>query len=336
MSDLSEKTKKHMDKFMEESHKKFGDESLHLLGKSGAYRGNAISTGCLALDVALGVGGIPRGRVIEVYGPESAGKTTLCQHIIAEAQALGGFCAFVDFENALDPEYASKCGVNVDDLFISQPNSGEQGLGIVEKAVENNAAIVVVDSVAALVPRAEIEGDFGDSHMGLQARLMGQALRKLVGLAAKSNTTIIFTNQLRQKIGVIFGNPETTTGGMALRFWASLRLDIRRIQAIKDKDEVIGNRTKVTVKKNKVAAPFRVAEFDIMYNEGISKVGDILDLAVQQEIVEKKGAFYSYGETRLAQGKENAKCFLNENRDMLTAIENALRVNLRLPLRMEE
>jgi recombination protein RecA len=282
----------------------------------------------------LGVGGVPKGRVIEIYGPESSGKTTLCQHIIAEAQKLGGVAAFVDTEHALDPAYAEKCGVTIDDLYVSQPDTGEQALEITEALVRSGAlSIVVVDSVAALVPRAEIEGDMGDSHVGLQARLMSQALRKLSGAIKASNTTVIFTNQLRQKIGVMFGNPETTTGGMALRFYASVRLDIRRIQAIKDGGEVIGNRTKVTVKKNKVAPPFKVAEFDIMYNEGISKIGDVLDIAVEQDIVTKRGSFYSYGETRLAQGRENSKSFLMENPEMALEIENLVRERFDLPLR---
>jgi recombination protein RecA len=286
-----------------------------------------IPTGALSLDFALGVGGIPRGRVTEIYGPESSGKTTLCQHIIAEAQKRGGIAAFIDVENALDPSYAERCGVDVDSLYISQPDTGEQALEIAEALVRSGAIdVVVVDSVAALVPRAEIEGEMGDAHVGLQARLMSQALRKLSGAVKQSNTALIFTNQLRQKIGIMFGNPETTSGGMALRFYSSVRLDMRRVQAIKDGGEVIGNRTKVTVKKNKVAAPFRVVEFDIMYNEGISRVGDTLDMAVEEGIVEKRGAFYSYGETRLGQGRENAKSFLRENSDLALDIENQVRV----------
>jgi recombination protein RecA len=278
------------------------------------------------LDLALGVGGIPRGRVTEIYGPESSGKTTLCQHIIAEAQKRGGIAAFIDVEHALDPGYAARCGVEVENLYISQPDTGEQALEIAEALVRSGAIdVVVVDSVAALVPRAEIEGEMGDAHMGLQARLMSQALRKLSGAVKQSNTAFIFTNQLRQKIGVMFGNPETTTGGMALRFYASVRLDMRRVQAIKEGGEVIGNRTKVTVKKNKVAPPFRVAEFDIMYNEGISKVGDILDIAVEMGVVEKRGSFYSHGETRLGQGRENAKSFLRENPEIAQQVEDQVR-----------
>jgi recombination protein RecA len=272
--------------------------------------------------------------VIEIYGPESSGKTTLCQHIIAEAQKMGGIAAFVDVEHALDPVYAQKCGVNINDLYVSQPDTGEQALEITEALVRSGVlAVVVVDSVAALVPRAEIEGDMGDSHMGLQARLMSQALRKLAGAIKSTNTVVIFTNQLRQKIGVMFGNPETTTGGMALRFYASVRLDIRRIEAVKAGGDVIGSRTRVTVKKNKVAPPFKVAEFDIMYNQGISKVGDILDIAVTEELIEKRGAFFSYGDTRLAQGRENAKTFLTANPDLTFEIENKIRTKFGLPQR---
>jgi recombination protein RecA len=306
--------------------KRFGDGAIMKLGESTHLQVEAIPTGSLSLDLALGVGGIPRGRVIEIYGPESSGKTTLCQHIIAEAQKLGGIAAFIDVEHALDPVYAGRCGVDVDNLYISQPDTGEQALEIAEALVRSGAIdVVVVDSVAALVPRAEIEGEMGDAHMGLQARLMSQALRKLSGAVKQSNTAFIFTNQLRQKIGVMFGNPETTTGGMALRFYASVRLDMRRVQAIKESGEVIGNRTKVTVKKNKVAPPFRVAEFDIMYNEGISKVGDVLDIAVETGAVEKRGSFYSYGETRLGQGRENVKGFLRDNLDLTHQIENQVR-----------
>jgi recombination protein RecA len=306
--------------------KRFGDGAIMKLGESTHLQIEAIPTGALSLDIALGVGGIPRGRVTEIYGPESSGKTTLCQHIIAEGQKRGGIAAFIDVENALDPVYAERCGVDVDSLYISQPDTGEQALEIAEALVRSGAIdVVVVDSVAALVPRAEIEGEMGDAHVGLQARLMSQALRKLSGAVKQSNTALIFTNQLRQKIGIMFGNPETTTGGMALRFYSSVRLDMRRVQAIKDGGEVIGNRTKVTVKKNKVAPPFRVVEFDIMYNEGISKVGDILDIAVEEGIVEKRGSFYSYGETRLGQGRENVKGYLRENPDLTLEIENRVR-----------
>jgi recombination protein RecA len=314
--------------------KRFGDGAIMKLGEAQHLQVESIPTGSLALDIALGVGGVPKGRVIEIYGPESSGKTTLCQHIIAESQKMGGIAAFVDVEHALDPQYAGKCGVNINDLYVSQPDTGEQALEITEALVRSGVmSVVVVDSVAALVPRAEIEGDMGDSHMGLQARLMSQALRKLAGAIKSSNAVVIFTNQLRQKIGVMFGNPETTTGGMALRFYASVRLDIRRIESIKEGGDVTGNRTRVTVKKNKVAPPFKVAEFDIMYNEGISKVGDILDIAVEESIVEKRGSFYTYGETRLAQGRENAKKYLQENPALMVEVENKVRQKFGLPLR---
>jgi recombination protein RecA len=282
--------------------------------------------GSLSLDIALGVGGIPRGRITEIYGPEASGKTTVCQHIVAEAQRLGGTCAFVDMEHALDPVYATRTGVDVNNLLISQPDMGEQALEITETLVRSGAVdVVVIDSVAALVPRAEIEGDMGDSPMGMQARLMSQALRKLSGAIKQTNTAVVFTNQLRQKIGVMFGNPETTTGGMALKFYSSVRLDIRRIQSIKLGSEIIGNRTRVRVVKNKVAPPFRTAEFDIMYNEGISKVGDLLDLATGLEIITKRGSFYSYGDLRLGQGRENSKEFLRQNQDLANEIELAIR-----------
>ena len=312
--------------------KRFGDGAVMRLGERNELNVQTIPTGCLSLDIALGVGGLPRGRVIEIYGPESSGKTTLCQHVIAEAQKQGGIAAFVDVEHALDPSYAEKCGVRIDDLYVSQPDTGEQALEITEALVRSGAIdVVVVDSVAALVPRAEIEGEMGDAHVGLQARLMSQALRKLSGTVKQSNTMLIFTNQLRQKIGVMFGNPETTTGGMALRFYASVRLDIRRTEAIKDSGEIIGNRTKITVKKNKVAPPFRTAEFDIMYNQGISKAGDILDIAVEEGIVDKRGAFYSYGEQKLAQGRENAKTYLEANPELMFTIENKVREIKGLP-----
>jgi recombination protein RecA len=286
----------------------------------------AIPTGSLALDLALGVGGVPRGRVTEIYGPEGSGKTTLCQHIVAEAQQMGGVAAFVDMEHALDPVYAAKCGVNVEELYISQPDTGEQALEIAEALVRSGAVdVIVVDSVAALVPRAEIEGEMGDSHPGLQARLMSQALRKLSGAIKSSNTAMVFTNQLRHKIGVMFGSPETTSGGMALKFYASVRLDIRRIQAIKAGGEVTGNRTRVRVKKNKVAPPFRECEFDIMYDEGISKEGDVLDLGVELDLIEKRGSFYYYDGDQLAQGRENAKLSLREDPGLCLRIENAIR-----------
>jgi recombination protein RecA len=296
------------------------------LGDAQHLEVESIPTGSLSLDIALGVGGVPCGRVIEIYGPESSGKTTLCQHIIAEAQKRGGVCAFVDMEHALDPSYAAKCGVDVDNLYVSQPDTGEQALEIAEALIRSGTMdVVVVDSVAALVPRAEIEGEMGDSHMGLQARLMSQALRKLSGVIKQTNTVVIFTNQLRMKIGVMFGNPETTSGGNALKFYASVRLDIRRIQSLKVGGDVVGNRTRVKVKKNKVAPPFTEAEFDIMYNEGISKVGDILDLGVAYDIIDKRGAYFRYGETLLGQGRENAKTFLLENPDLAFEIENIIR-----------
>jgi len=313
--------------------KKYGEGVVMKLGEATKLNVEAIPSGSLSLDIALGVGGFPRGRVVEIYGPESSGKTTLCLHVIAEAQRLGGICGFVDVEHALDPAYAAKIGVDVNNLYISQPDTGEQALEIAEALVRSNAMdVVVVDSVAALVPRAEIEGEMGDSHVGLQARLMSQALRKLTGAIKSTNTTMIFTNQLRQKIGVMFGNPETTTGGMALKFYASVRLDVRRIESIKQADQVIGNRTRVTVKKNKVAPPFRIAEFDIMYNEGISTVGDLLDLGVAEEVVAKRGAFYSYGEMRLGQGRENAKAFLAENPQIAREIDTQVRSRFGLPV----
>jgi recombination protein RecA len=306
--------------------KRFGDGTIMRLGDAFHLQVETIPTGSLSLDIALGVGGVPRGRVIEIYGPESSGKTTLCQHIIAEAQKLGGICAFVDMEHALDPNYAAKCGVDVNNLYVSQPDTGEQALEIAEALIRSGTMdVVVVDSVAALVPRAEIEGEMGDSHMGLQARLMSQALRKLSGIIKQTNTVVIFTNQLRSKIGVMFGNPETTSGGNALKFYASVRLDIRRIQAIKSGNDVTGNRTRVKVKKNKVAPPFTECEFDIMYNEGISKTGDVLDLAVEHEILEKRGAFFRYGEMLLGQGRENSKTFLAENPALMAELENLVR-----------
>ncbi len=314
--------------------KRFGDGVVMKLGEARALEVESIPTGSLSLDIALGVGGVPRGRIVEIYGPESSGKTTVCQHIIAEAQKQGSLCAFVDVEHALDPAYARKIGVDVDNLYISQPDTGEQALEITEALVRSGAMdVVVVDSVAALVPRAEIEGEMGDSHMGLQARLMSQALRKLTGVVKSSGTCLIFTNQLRQKIGVMFGNPETTSGGMALKFYASVRLDIRRIQSIKQGTDVIGNRTKVTVKKNKVAPPFKVAEFDIMYNEGISTEGDLIDLGVEHDIIDKRGSFYNYGDERLGQGRENAKTFLGENPHYAAEIDAKVRDLFGLPVR---
>ena len=312
--------------------KRFGDGIIMRLGDASHLQIEAIPTGSLSLDIALGVGGVPRGRVIEIYGPESSGKTTLCQHIIAEAQQLGGLCAFIDMEHALDPIYAARCGVDVDNLYVSQPDTGEQALEIAEALIRSGTMdVVVVDSVAALVPRAEIEGEMGDAHVGLQARLMSQALRKLSGVIKQTNTVMIFTNQLRQKIGVMFGNPETTSGGNALKFYASVRLDIRRIQALKTGGDVIGNRTRVKVKKNKVAPPFTECEFDIMYNEGISLTGDVLDLAVEYGLVDKRGAYFRYGETLLGQGRENAKEYLGENPELLDELEHLIRREVGLP-----
>jgi len=306
--------------------KRFGDGAVMRLGEATHLKVEAIPTGSLTLDIALGVGGIPRGRVTEIFGPEASGKTTLAQHIVAEAQRLGGICAFIDMEHALDPDYAERCGVDVDNLYISQPDTGEQALEIGETLVRSGAVdVVVVDSVAALVPRSEIEGDMGDPTMGSQARLMSQALRKLSGAIKQTNTAVVFTNQLRQKIGVMFGNPETTTGGRALKFYASVRLDIRRIESIKVGQEVVGNRTRVRVVKNKVAPPFKVAEFDIMYNEGISKVGDLLDVGVEMELIEKRGSFYSYNDQRIAQGRENAKNYLRENHEIAEELEKRIR-----------
>jgi recombination protein RecA len=306
--------------------KRFGEGTIMRLGEATHLNVEVIPTGSLALDLALGVGGVPRGRVTEIYGPESSGKTTICQHIVAEAQKMGGLAAFIDMEHALDPKYAARCGVDVENLYIAQPDTGEQALEIAEALVRSGAMdVVVVDSVAALVPRAEIEGDMGDAHMGLQARLMSQALRKLSGAIKQSNTAMVFTNQLRMKIGVMFGNPETTSGGRALKFYSSVRLDVRRIQSIKEKGEVVGNRTRVRVTKNKVAPPFRQAEFDIMYDEGISLTGDILDLGVDLDVIEKRGSFYNYGDQRLAQGRENAKAFLRENPELAAEIEVKIR-----------
>ena len=302
--------------------RQFGKGSIMRLGDEYVpTMDNVISTGCLSLDVALGVGGIPKGRVVEIYGPESSGKTTLALHIVAEAQKAGGFAAFIDAEHAVDPDYSKKLGVNTEELLISQPDTGEQALEICETLVRSGALdVVVIDSVAALVPRAELEGDMGDSHMGLQARLMSQALRKLTGTVSRSNTTVIFINQLREKIAVMFGNPETTPGGRALKFYSSVRLEIRRITTIKDGTEMVGSRVRVKVVKNKVAPPFKKSEFDIMYGQGISYVGDIIDLAVEGNIVEKTGAWYSYDDMKIGQGRENAKSFLTENPDILDAV----------------
>ena len=311
--------------------KQFGKGSIMRLGQAAAVTIPSISTGAVSLDYALGVGGVPRGRVIEIFGPEASGKTTLALQVIAQAQLAGGMAAFVDAEHALDAIYAQKLGINLEDLLVSQPDHGEQALEIVEVLVRSGGVdVIVVDSVAALVPRAEIEGDMGDAQMGLQARLMSQALRKLTGVVAKSKTSLIFINQLRQKIGVMFGNPETTTGGRALKFYASVRIDIRRIGAIKDGDAVVGGRTRVKVVKNKVAPPFRQAEFDLMYGEGISREGDLLDLAVDQKIVEKSGTWFSYDGERLGQGREKVKLFLKEHPDTLQAIDHKVRRELGL------
>jgi recombination protein RecA len=315
-----------LDKALGDIVKRYGDGSIMRLGEAQKMKIDAIPTGSLSLDLALGIGGIPRGRITEIYGPESSGKTTLCQHIVAEVQKMGGTAAYVDMEHALDPTYASKCGVDIDNLLVSQPDTGEQALEITETLVRSGAVdLVVIDSVAALVPRSEIEGDMGDAQMGAMARLMSQALRKLSGAINQTKTSVVFTNQLRMKIGVMFGNPETTTGGNALKFYASVRLDVRRIQSIKIGAEIVGNRTRVRVVKNKVAPPFRTAEFDIMYNEGISKVGDLIDLATQLEIVDKRGAFFSYGDTRIGQGRENSKEFLRQNPELVNEIEMVIR-----------
>ena len=312
--------------------KQFGKGSIMRLGQRNAITPiGAISTGSISIDYALGIGGLPRGRVTEIFGPESSGKTTLALQVIAEAQKAGGMAAFVDAEHALDAQYAQKLGVDLENLLVSQPDNGEQALEIVEVLIRSNSVdVVVVDSVAALVPKAEIEGEMGEAQMGLQARLMSQALRKLTGVVSKSNTTLIFINQLREKIGVMFGNPETTTGGRALKFYASVRVDIRRIASIKDGDQVIGGRTRVKIVKNKVAPPFREAEFDVMYGEGISREGDLLDLAVEKRIVEKSGAWFAYAGERLGQGRENAKQFLKDNADVRRAIDDRVRKELGL------
>jgi recombination protein RecA len=331
LDDLKERTKA-IDIAVGQIEKQFGKGSIMRLGQRNAIAPmEAISTGAISIDYALGIGGLPRGRVVEIFGPESSGKTTLALQVIAEAQRAGGMAAFVDAEHALDAQYAQKLGVDLDNLLVSQPDHGEQALEIVEVLIRSGSIdVVVVDSVAALVPKAEIEGEMGEAQMGLQARLMSQALRKLTGVVAKSKTILIFINQLREKIGVMFGNPETTTGGRALKFYASVRIDIRRIASIKDGDQVIGGRTRVKVVKNKVAPPFREAEFDIMYGEGISREGDLIDLAVEKRIVEKSGAWFAYGGERLGQGRENAKQFLRENPDVRRTIEDRVRRELGL------
>ncbi len=322
---MTDKTKA-LDTALAQIEKAFGKGSIWKLGQRPNIEIEAISTGSIGLDLALGIGGLPKGRVIEIFGPESSGKTTLTLQVIAESQKKGGTCAFIDAEHALDPIYAKKLGVNIDELILSQPDTGEQALEIADTLVRSGAVdVLVIDSVAALVPKAEIEGEMGDSHMGLQARLMSQALRKLTGSIAKSNCMIIFINQIRMKIGVMFGSPETTTGGNALKFYASVRLDIRRIGSIKDKEEVVGSQTRVKVVKNKVSPPFKTAEFDIMYGGGISKVGELIDLGVKAEIVEKSGSWYSYNSERIGQGRENAKIFLKNNPTIANDIEQKLR-----------
>lgn len=322
-----------IDSVMKQIEKQFGKGSVIKLGSNPIMDIETISTGCLALDIALGVGGVLRGRIIEVYGPESSGKTTIALHIIAEAQKLGGAAAFIDAEHALDPAYAKNLGVSTEDLIVSQPDTGEQALEITEALVRSNAVdVLVVDSVAALVPRAEIEGEMGDSHIGLQARLMSQALRKLTAAINKSQCVVIFINQLREKIGIMFGNPETTTGGRALKFYASVRLDIRKIDTIKVGENILGSRARIKVIKNKVAPPFKQAEFDIMYNEGISKEGNLLDIAVNEDIINKSGTWFSYNDIRLGQGRENSKAYLKENKDLALEVENAIREKHNLPL----
>ena len=329
MPPIEKEKLKALEQALQQIDRQFGKGACVRLGDKPQEAIQAISTGSINLDAALGIGGVPRGRVIEIYGPESSGKTTLTLHIVAEAQKRGGLAAFIDAEHALDAEYARKLGVDVDNLMVSQPDSGEQALEIAEALVRSAAVdVVVVDSVAALVPKAELEGEMGDAMVGLQARLMSQALRKLTAVVSKSGTCLIFINQIREKIGVMFGNPETTTGGRALKFYSSVRLDIRRINSIKDGDEVVGSRTKVKVVKNKVAPPFKAAEFDIGYGEGISKTGELIDLGVEHKVVEKSGAWFSYGDLRIGQGRENAKAFLRDNADVALEVENKIREKL--------
>ena len=326
---MDENKKRALSAALAQIDKQFGKGTVMLMGDKNVEAHEVIGTGSLMLDLALGIGGLPKGRVVEIYGPESSGKTTLTLQVIAQCQKAGGTAAFVDAEHALDPGYAQKLGVNLDDLLISQPDTGEQALEIVDMLVRSNAVdVVVVDSVAALTPRAEIEGEMGDQQPGMQARLMSQALRKLTGTVSKSNATVIFINQIRMKIGVMFGNPETTSGGNALKFYASVRLDVRRIAAIKDGEDVVGNRTRVKIVKNKMAPPFREAEFDIMYGEGVSREGDLIDIAVEHKIIEKSGAWFAYGGERLGQGRENVKNYLKENVDLRTAIEEKVRKSL--------
>ena len=329
VSAASTEREKAIEQALTQIERKFGKGAVMKLGEASHIHVEVIPTGSIALDLALGVGGIPRGRITEIYGPESSGKTTLCQHIIANAQRAGGFAAFIDAEHALDRTYAARCGVDTNNLLISQPDTGEQALEIVDALIRSNAIdVVVIDSVAALTPRAEIEGEMGDSHVGLQARLMSQAMRKLTSAISNSNTSVIFTNQLREKVGVMFGNPETTAGGKALKFYASVRLDIRRTDTIKQGQDVMGNRTRVRVVKNKVAPPFRVAEFDIMYSEGISREGGLIDLGLEMGLVKKSGAWFNVGDIRLGQGRENAKEFLRQNSDVASALEEQIRGNM--------
>jgi recombination protein RecA len=329
VSTATTEREKAIEQALNQIEKRFGKGAVMKLGEAAKIQVEVIPTGSIALDLALGVGGVPRGRITEIYGPEASGKTTLCQHIIANAQRAGGYAAFIDAEHALDRTYAARCGVDTNNLLISQPDTGEQALEIVDALVRSNAIdVVVIDSVAALTPRAEIEGEMGDSHVGLQARLMSQAMRKLTGAISTSNTSIIFTNQLREKVGVMFGNPETTSGGKALKFYASVRLDIRRTDTIKQGQDVVGSRTRVRVVKNKVAPPFRVAEFDIMYSEGISREGGLIDLGLEMGIVKKSGAWFNVGDIRLGQGRENAKEFLRQNSDVAGAIEEQIRGNI--------
>ena len=327
-----EAKQKALDATLTDITKRYGDGTIFNLGTGAHLQIEAIPTGSLGIDISLGVGGVPRGRITEIYGPESSGKTTLCLHVVAEAQKTGGICAFIDMEHALDPIYAEKIGVDIQQLYVSQPDTGEQALEITEHLTRSGALdVIVIDSVAALVPRAEIEGEMGDSHVGLQARLMSQALRKLAGAIKQSNVCVVFTNQLREKVGVMFGSPETTPGGRALKFYASVRIDIRRIQQIKHANDIIGNRTRVKIKKNKVAAPFKECEFDIMFNEGISKSGEIIDIGTELGIIDKRGAFYRYEDELLGQGRENAKQFLRSNKRMSDTIEDKIRQTFGLP-----
>ncbi|MGU8834404.1 recombinase RecA [Clostridium perfringens] len=333
MSNINTDKLKAIEAAMMQIEKQFGKGSVMKMGSTASQKIPSISTGCLDLDIILGIGGVPKGRIVEIYGPESSGKTTVALHAVAEAQKAGGIAAYIDAEHSLDPSYAKKIGVDIDNLIISQPDTGEEGLEIAESLISSGAIdIIVVDSVAALVPKAEIEGNMGDSHVGLQARLMSQALRKLTGVLSKSGCCAIFINQLREKVGVMFGNPETTPGGRALKFFASIRMDIRRIDSIKQGDSIVGNRVRIKTVKNKVAPPFKQAEFDIMYNEGISKQGNIIDVGVKQGIVQKSGAWFSYGDVRLGQGRENAKQYLKDNPDIAIEIDNKVREANNLPI----